>query len=128
MKQKLARWLGAVAAACGLACAHGVAFGQSDPAAAYPSRQIRIIVPYSAGGSTDALARLVAEVPIVPTLEDEGVRVVVVHVVGPDLADLDYLDRFEQDDLFAPEATLICVSPNDPLTASVPLSTLVAPV
>ena len=60
MKQKLARWLGAVAAACGLACAHGVAFGQSDPAAAYPSRQIRIIVPYSAGGSTDALARLVA--------------------------------------------------------------------
>ena len=60
MKQKLARWLGAVAAACGLACAHGVAFGQSDPAAAYPSRQIRINVPYSAGGSTDALARLVA--------------------------------------------------------------------
>ena len=55
-------------------------------------------------------ARLVAEVPIVPTLEDEGVRVVVVHVVGPDLADLDYLDRFEQDDLFAPEATLIVMN------------------
>ena len=54
------------------------------------------------GGGDTPLARLVAEVPIVPTLEDEGVRVVVVHVVGPDLADLDYLDRFEQDDLFAP--------------------------
>src|SRR5271169_3018963 len=53
---------------------------------------------------------LVEEVPIVPTLEDEGVRVVVVHVVGPDLADLDYLDRFEQDDLFAPEATLIVMN------------------
>ena len=53
------------------------------------------------GGGDTPLARLVAEVPIVPTLEDEGVRVVVVHVVGPDLADLDYLDRFEQDDLFA---------------------------
>jgi hypothetical protein len=46
-------------------------------------------------------------VPIATTLEDEGVRVVVVHVVGSDLADLDYLDRFEQDDLFSPEATLI---------------------
>ena len=62
------------------------------------------------GGGDTPLARLVAEVPIVPTLEDEGVRVVVVHVVGPDLADLDYLDRFEQDDLFAPEATLIVMN------------------
>src|SRR5271165_4862737 len=59
---------------------------------------------------TDLVERLVAEVPIAPTLEDEGVRVVVVHVVGPDLADLDYLDRFEQDDLFAPEATLIVMN------------------
>ena len=55
------------------------------------------------------LTRLIAEVPIATTLE-EGVRVVVVHVVGPDLADLDYLDRFEQDDLFAPEATLIVMN------------------
>src|SRR5271157_4296447 len=62
------------------------------------------------GGGDTPLARLVAEVPIVPTLEAEGVRVVVVHVVGPDLADLDYLDRFEQDDLFAPEATLIVMN------------------
>ena len=60
MKQKLARWIGAAAAACGLACVVGAAFGQTDPAASYPDRQIRIIVPYSAGGSTDALARLVA--------------------------------------------------------------------
>ena len=62
------------------------------------------------GGGDTPLARLVAEVPIATTLEDEGVRVVVVHVVGPDLADLDYLDRFEQDDLFAPEATLIVMN------------------
>ena len=62
------------------------------------------------GGGDTPLARLVAEVPIATTLEDEGVRVVVVHVVGPDLADLDYLDRFEQDDLFSPEATLIVMN------------------
>ena len=60
MKQTLLRWIGAAAAACGLACAQGAAFGQTDPAASYPDRQIRIIVPYSAGGSTDALGRLVA--------------------------------------------------------------------
>ena len=60
MKQKLLRWIGAAGAAFGLACAHGAAFGQTDPAASYPDRQIRIIVPYSAGGSTDALGRLVA--------------------------------------------------------------------
>jgi hypothetical protein len=62
------------------------------------------------GGGETPLTRLVAEIPIATTLEEEGVRVVVVHVVGPDLADLDYLDRFEQDDLFAPEATLIVMN------------------
>ncbi|HWY81040.1 MAG TPA: hypothetical protein VNY10_03710 [Roseiarcus sp.] len=62
------------------------------------------------GGGDTPLARLIAEVPIATTLEDEGVRVVVVHVVGPDLADLDYLDRFEEDDLFSPEATLIVMN------------------
>jgi hypothetical protein len=34
------------------------------------------------------------------------VRVVVVHVLGPDVADLDYLDRFERN-LFTPDAVLI---------------------
>jgi hypothetical protein len=67
----------------------------------------RIEAMLDVGGGDTPLARLVSEVPIATTLEDEGVRVVVVHVVGPDLADLDYLDRFEQDDLFSPEATLI---------------------
>jgi tripartite-type tricarboxylate transporter receptor subunit TctC len=32
-----------------------------DPAAAYPSRAIRIIVPFPAGGAADALPRIVAE-------------------------------------------------------------------
>ena len=60
MKQRFARWIGASAVALGLTWAHGAAFAQTDPAANFPDRQIRIIVPYSAGGSTDALGRLVA--------------------------------------------------------------------
>jgi hypothetical protein len=59
------------------------------------------------GGGDTPLSRLVEDVPVAATLEELGVRVVVVHVLGPDVADLDYLDRFERNDLFAPEAVLI---------------------
>lgn len=38
------------------------ALAQQDPASAYPSRPIQIIVPYAAGGGTDLLARTWAEV------------------------------------------------------------------
>ena len=62
------------------------------------------------GGGDTPLARLVQDVPLVATLEDEGVRVVLVHVIGPELADLDYLGRFAHNDLFAPEATLIVMN------------------
>ncbi len=44
----------------GLLCAPLMSIAQSDAAQHYPDKQIRIIVPYSAGGSTDALGRLVA--------------------------------------------------------------------
>ena len=40
----------------------GSALAQEEPAAAYPSRPIQIIVPYAAGGGTDLLARTWAEV------------------------------------------------------------------
>jgi hypothetical protein len=62
------------------------------------------------GGGDTPLARLVQDVPIVATLESEGVRVVLVHVIGPELADLDYLERFAEDELLAPEATLIVMN------------------
>ena len=40
----------------------GLAVGLSSPAEAdYPERQIRFVVPYSAGGGTDIVARLVAQ-------------------------------------------------------------------
>ena len=62
------------------------------------------------GGGDTPLARLVQDVPVVATLEGEGVRVVLVHVIGPELADLDYLERFAEDELLAPEATLIVMN------------------
>src|SRR5271166_4519468 len=62
------------------------------------------------GGGDTPLARLVQDVPVVATLEEEGVRVVLLHVIGPELADLDYLERFEANDLFSPEATLIVMN------------------
>jgi len=68
------------------------------------------------GGGDTPLARLVQEVPIVRTLERRGIRVVLVHVVGPEMADLDYLERFLAENLFTAEATLIVL--NDGLVLS----------
>jgi len=62
------------------------------------------------GGGETPLARLVEEVPIVNTLERLGIRVVLVHVVGPETADLDYLARFMAEKLLSPEATLIVLN------------------
>ena len=39
--------------------ASGVCYGQS--ATPYPTRQVRIVVPYPAGGPTDLIARLIAQ-------------------------------------------------------------------
>src|SRR5688500_15581664 len=43
-------------AACALAAGAGAAFAQ-----AYPAKQVRIIVPYPAGGGTDLVARFIAQ-------------------------------------------------------------------
>ena len=58
------------------------------------------------GGGDTPLTQLVEDVPVAAALSEVGVRVVAVHVLGPDVADLDYLDRFERN-LFTPEAVLI---------------------
>ena len=48
----------AVLVAAGLATVAGAARAQSEP---FPSRQVTIVVPYAAGGGTDALSRLLAK-------------------------------------------------------------------
>jgi hypothetical protein len=62
------------------------------------------------GGGDTALSRLVREIPIVQTLEKQGIRVVLAHVIGPEQADVDYLRHFTAQELFAPEATLIVLN------------------
>jgi tripartite-type tricarboxylate transporter receptor subunit TctC len=47
------------AAACCLAASPALHAAQADPARTYPSKPIRFIVPYSAGGATDITARVI---------------------------------------------------------------------
>jgi tripartite-type tricarboxylate transporter receptor subunit TctC len=53
----LFRWL---AACCVGMAAPTLHAAQADPAANYPNKPIRLIVPYSAGGATDITARVIA--------------------------------------------------------------------
>ncbi|WP_158744960.1 hypothetical protein [Acidisphaera sp. L21] len=62
------------------------------------------------GGGDTPLSRLVREIPIVQTLERQGIRVVLAHVIGPEQADVDYLRHFTAQELFAPEATMIVLN------------------
>ncbi|HUJ01702.1 MAG TPA: hypothetical protein VLY46_15790, partial [Usitatibacter sp.] len=54
VKQRI--WIAGVALAA-LACALG---SRAEDAQSYPSKPVRIIVPYGPGGSTDVVARIVA--------------------------------------------------------------------
>lgn len=54
------RLLGMAALACAAAIAPAATFAQASPGRAYPARPISLVVPFPAGGATDAAARLVA--------------------------------------------------------------------
>ena len=53
-----------------------VAQGRADDA--YPSRPVTMIVPFAAGGSSDVIARLIAEQMAAPL----GQRIIIENVVG----------------------------------------------
>ena len=56
--------IGAALAAAGLSTlghVYGTAVAQQAPRPEYPTRQVRVIVPYPAGGPTDVIAQLVAQ-------------------------------------------------------------------
>ena len=82
----------------------GLALIGAAAAQDYPTRQIVVIVPFPAGGSTDALARILAE----PMRAALGQTVVVQNVAGAgstigvgraqDLADLEWLEHPEKRD------------------------------
>lgn len=62
------------------------------------------------GADDTLLQRLGHEVSLVQTLEDSGITVVAVHVVGPSEADLRYLSKAETSGLFQPERAVVVLN------------------
>jgi tripartite-type tricarboxylate transporter receptor subunit TctC len=63
---------------CGIAAAVGIAAASSAHAQAYPTKPITMIVPFSAGGPTDTVARLIGQA----MTADLGQQVIVENVGG----------------------------------------------
>lgn len=59
------------------------------------------------GGGETPFTKLIQEIPFIDELESDGIRVVVIHVVGPEQADVDYLQAFADNDVLQSKATLI---------------------
>jgi hypothetical protein len=63
-----------------------------------------------AGGGFNAFGSLVDEVPILGTLEERGIDTVAFFCVGPEKADLDYLEQYADGESFLPKATVIVLN------------------
>lgn len=62
------------------------------------------------GGGATGFHRLVQEVPLLEAIEGSAVRVVGLFCVGPETADLDYLEQFAEADMFMPSASVIVLN------------------
>jgi hypothetical protein len=63
-----------------------------------------------AGGGWTGFSSLVEDVPIVDALALQGTDVIGLFCVGPEQADLDYLDTFARNASFMPKATMIVMN------------------
>ncbi len=63
-----------------------------------------------AGGGVTGFSSLVEDVPIVDALALQGTDVIGLFCVGPEQADLDYLDTFARNASFMPKATMIVMN------------------
>ena len=59
------------------------------------------------GGGATGFSKLVREVPLLEAIEGSAVRVVGLFCIGPERADLDYLEQFAEVDMFMPSASVI---------------------
>ncbi len=59
------------------------------------------------GDGDTPFTKLIQEISFIEELEADGIRVVVIHVVGPEQADVDYLPAFAKSDILQSKATLI---------------------
>ncbi len=62
------------------------------------------------GGGATALQEIVDDGPIAEVLEEQGIRLTVVYVVGPDVADVDYLEDMKRRGLMVPRRSLIVLN------------------
>jgi hypothetical protein len=63
-----------------------------------------------AGGGFTGFSALVEDVPVIEALGARGTDVIGLFCVGPEQADLDYLDSFSREQLFVPDATMIVMN------------------
>lgn len=62
------------------------------------------------GGIEETLKRFSKELEFVETLEGFGIKVVALHIVGPDVADLRFLREVEETGVFRPKAAALIVN------------------
>lgn len=72
--------------------------------------ETRISMILDMGGGDLVLPRYASSIQLVPFLEEQGIRPVAMHFVGPALDDLTALQEIEQSGAFCPAATVIVLN------------------